>query len=213
VICGWSYGGIIARLFAEEYKQDVHGIVLLDSMPYVPAKPVGRLLGLLLGGADYFEAVGLGACKMTAGDRRREGEMETAGGPDAYRAEIACIRAGVEEVNARQGVRSVNGRLVCTSHALGNMRVCVVSGGLRDDFEKIWRFAVEKGNGTEEDREEMRMFLEENKEEGFVQMQEALVGLSRDSRFMQTEGAGRTHMLVQTVPDEIAELVQWACGK
>lgn len=69
-----------------------------------------------------------------------------------------------------------------------------------------------KGNGTEEVREEMRMFLVEWKSERFVQMQEAMLGLSSDSRFVQMEGVGRTHYLVQTMPEEIAKLVRWVSG-
>lgn len=130
----------------------------------------------------------------------------------AVMAEAVHIRAGVEEVNRRQGVRDVGGKIVCQSQALGYMRVCVISGGLRDDFEKIYQYAMVKGNGTKEVREEMRMFLEEWKSERFVQMQEAMLGLSSNNRFVQMEGVGRTHYLVQTVPEEIAKLVRWVCG-
>lgn len=58
----------MCRLFAERYNDGLRGLVLLDSMPVVPEKPVGRLLGQLLGGdGDYLEAVGLrAACRLTS---------------------------------------------------------------------------------------------------------------------------------------------------
>ena len=202
------------RLFAEEYPADVMAVVLVDAVPVVPEKPVGRLLGMLLGEGKYLAAVGLdGKSKLTLEEQKREKEMDAVGEEGgAVFKEIRQIRAGVEEVNQRQGVSFVDGKLVCTRHSLGVKRVCVVSGGLRHDFEKIYEYAVEKGNASKEVGEEMRAFLEEWKEKRFEQLQKAMVGLSSNARFVQIEGDGRTHMLVATVPDEIAELVKWAMG-
>lgn len=214
VLCGHSYGGNLMRLFAEEFPGDVMALVLVDAVPVVPEKPVGRLLGMLLGGSDYLAAVGLdGRSKLTPEEQRREKEMDAVGEESgAVFKEIRQIRLGVEEVNQRQGISFVDGTLVCARRALGSKRVCVVSGGLRHDFLKIYEYAVEKGNASEEVREEMRAFLEEWKEERFEQLQKAIGALSSDARFVQLEGDGRTHMLVATVPDEIAEQVKWAMG-
>jgi len=202
------------RLFAEEHPADVMALVLVDAVPVVPEKPVGRLLGMLLGEGEYLAAVGLdGKSRLTLEEQKREKEMDAVGEESgAVFKEIRQIRAGVEEVNQRQGVSFVDGKLVCSRQSLGSKRVCIVSGGLRQDFKNIYGYAVEKRNASEEVREEMRAFLEEWKEERFEQLQKAMVGLSSNARFVQFEGDGRTHMLVATVPDEIAELVKWAVG-
>jgi pimeloyl-ACP methyl ester carboxylesterase len=214
VLCGHSYGGNLMRLFAEEFTMDVMALVLVDTIPVVPEKPVGRLLRMLLGGEEYFAAVDLtGKSKLTLEEQTREKEMNAVGEDGgAVLKEIRQIRVGVESLNQRQGVSFVDGKLVCARNALGSKRVCIVSGGLRHDFRKIYEYAVKKGNASEELREEMKAFLEKWNEERFEQLHKAMIGLSNNARYVQMEGSGRTHMLVQTVPDEIAEQVKWALG-
>jgi len=163
VLCGYSYGGNLMRSFAEEFPEDVMALVLTDAVPAVPEKPVGRLLGVLLRKGGYLAAVGLSVMsKLTIEEQIREKELDAVGKESgAVFKEIRQIRAGVEEVSQRQGVRFVDGKLAGARHSLASLRVCVASGGLRDDFRKIYEFAVQQGNASEEAREEMRAFLEE----------------------------------------------------
>lgn len=90
--------------------------------------------------------------------------------------------------------------------------MCVVKGGLRSDVEKTYQWGLEHGYGSREAREEVARFLEVCTQEKAHQSEDAMVDLSNNSRLVQAEGVGRTHMLTLTEPGFNAEQIPWVLG-
>lgn len=212
-LLGHSYGGNIARLFVQEFGLDgeVTGLLLLDAPPVIPGE-FPRNAGDLLGeNGDYYDIVGIKNDIVLTKE-----EMEIVAADDAVgqengaaKAEVTEVRPGVAKLNHEQHVRILDGRVVFSERLFDMTKLCVVKGGVRSDYEKIFQYALRHRTGSEETRKEMRTFLESWCNDRFEQMIDSPVGLSGNARVVQLEGSGRTHLLHITVPREIAENVKW----
>ena len=111
------------------------------------------------------------------------------------------VFAGTYETLAEKGLLEREERV------LGRGPVCMLRGGTDRDFEKMYQWGVEKGNGTVEQRKEYRAILDGWEEKDVAVLNDFFKLTAGKTRFMQAPRGG--HNVQLTEPDVIFEAVKW----
>lgn len=87
-------------------------------------------------------------------------------------------------------------------------RVSVLQGGLLQDLQKVYEYGVKNENGTQEQREVLKRFVESVAETVQPKYERHLQLTSGTGRVTKAED-GCTHMMTLTVPSAIADEIRW----
>lgn len=93
---------------------------------------------------------------------------------------------------------------------LAEERLSVVFCDESNDFRKVYDFALERGIGTEEAREELRHRLEDMSIVDEWAMR-GHMALSSNSRFLEAEGKAKTHNVHLVAPELVSQEIEWVC--
>jgi pimeloyl-ACP methyl ester carboxylesterase len=207
ILVGHSYGGIVARTFLQHMTTSamqgmtaaVQGMVLVDAATELvyalyPELP-DRGLAAVAKGLELEELIDL---------RGKSGLTE-----EEWKAvEEAAERthAGVRHEVPRDSGPELAGCQQFRYRALTPWPVVVFRCGMGADYQLMYEAGVAKGQGTEEEREQARAFIE--KWELFDdQIQAGQLRLSRTNRYEWLDDAGHYHILLK--PEEYVEVVDW----
>lgn len=199
VIVCHSYGGVLAREFLTKRPDDVIGMVFVDANTEKTLEergnPFNALLAIL-GGLDYLAVTGL----------TTEHKLDPAQWA-ANRAEDAknWKTAGEEMKAVSQSAQELASKNQYERQVLKDHPVVVIKGDTTGEFQRVYEAGVAAGNGTEEQRAEMRRILEtltpiEEK------LQREQLRLSSSGRYMYATKSG--HNVNLTEPELIAEEVK-----
>lgn len=213
ILVAHSWGGILSREFLEllarrKKEGDVVGLVLVDANQERTLQVLDWQDGNLWAVAkdlDWYEATGLNREKKLTEEEWEAYVKDEASSRHQLQAqkEQAEYRASFD-VLAAKAQRDRNPPL------MGDNPVCVVMGRNRNDYERLYKAGVEKGNGTEEEREVYREFLRtwDEKDEG---LQREHLKLSTNGKMVIAEESG--HNVHLTQPDIIVDAVKWVLGE
>ncbi|KAG0652882.1 hypothetical protein D0Z07_0411 [Hyphodiscus hymeniophilus] len=195
VIACHSYGGLIAREFLALRGEEVVGMVFVDTNSENTRREVPlpmEAFGAVAKGLDYYQIVGLD----------RDHKLD----PGLWKSIKGDSGASEQEHHGEEiSFRELREKRQFERRAMGDRPVVVIRGDTPRDFRAFSDVAVEKGNGSEEDREKMLRFVEalDEKDEG-LQREQLL--LSSRSRFVQAEKSG--HNVQITEPELVAAEIE-----
>lgn len=200
VLVGHSYGGVLVREFVRQHREQVAGMVIVDSPRSRTPLPYDWFT--LVGNSTYHAIVGLDDNYAMSVE-----EYETIKRDEKRNLPTAKI----EESYIARSEDEVNEALPEDCQALGDARLSVVFASESVDFTKVYNYGVEHGFGTEEARQRLAVWLK-TMEQVEEPVQRANLGLSRHSRFVHAEGKARTHNLQYVAPELIRNEVFWVLG-
>lgn len=118
------------------------------------------------------------------------------------------MQAGAEQAQYAEsfGVLGAKGQLNRDPPLLGRWPVSIIKGRNGRELRRLFETAVEKGYGSEEERERFGESLERF-DEVDRELQEEVKSLSTNNRFVEAKGSG--HMVQITEPEVIVEEVKW----
>lgn len=195
VVACHSYGGLIAREFLALKEEQVVGMVFVDTNTERTSAEIPmpfESFGAVAGDLDYYEITGLNRdCKI---------DPEVWAGVKGDSGASEQERAG-EEVS----VRELKEKRQFERQVMGERPVVVIRGNTPRDIRMFYEAAVEKGNGSEEDRRKILKMVEslEEKDEG---LQKEQLKLSSSARFVQAEKSG--HNVQLTEPELVAAEIE-----
>jgi pimeloyl-ACP methyl ester carboxylesterase len=207
ILVGHSYGCVMIREFFELRKEDCVGLVLVDAVQeddFTYEWPF-KARDAMLGSLDRFEITGLA-----------EGTHLT---PEEWKAfvcserKLPSDRSRAEYSEVLESVQILASKKQYERCALQSRPVSVIRGDHERDWETVYDAGVIAGNGTMEQREAMRDFLDDISET-WDRNQEKQLRLSRNGRMVFANESG--HQVQQEQPDILAEEVKWilkCCGK
>ncbi|PSK51733.1 hypothetical protein B9Z65_3000 [Elsinoe australis] len=202
ILVGHSYGGIVARAFLQRYQDRpgaIRGLVLADAatelMYQVFTRTPDPALETIAKGVDFAELT----------DLRRESKLTD----DEWRAALEAIErtqpgARLEDTHGGglELARSVQGQ----RHVLEPWPLSVVRCNMARDFQLIFEEGVKRGNGSREEKEQARsyidrviMFLDD--------IAAAQLRLSSCHRFVTLDDRGHDDILRR--PEVYVNEVQW----
>jgi pimeloyl-ACP methyl ester carboxylesterase len=196
-----SYGGIISREFlAMKGTEEVVGIVLVDTnhedMHKEKIFPFD-LMGILTEGVDEDKTLGLEKTNKLNEDEWKAFIEDKSGDPETLKQEIRWNPSGHTALREKKQLEN---------QALGDRPLSIIKGDITSDFKALVEAGVKRGNGTEEQREEMGRILK-----GLSTVAERIMRdqlrLSMKTRFVYAEKSG--HNIHLTEPGVIAEEVRW----
>lgn len=204
VMVAHSYGGIIAREFLELKKEEVVGMVLVDTnhersweLKLCPFEE----LGIMFKGLDEIEVLGL-----------KETNRLTAEEWDAFVTdESGDSKARMKEINAvHQSHTNLLAKMQLDRQVLGKRPLSVIKGSKQKEFMKLYEAGVKRGNGTEELREFVKNAIERlgPLDEELTRDQ---LRLSQNNRYVYAKNSG--HEVELTEPELVAGEVKWVLGE
>jgi pimeloyl-ACP methyl ester carboxylesterase len=203
-----SWGGILSREFIHLRPDDVAGLVLIDANQERLLQVLDwrdpNLLALSKN-LDRFEVTGLSRKhKLTAAEWQEYQDEERS---PKHKRQAA---AEWPEYPKSFPVLGAKRQLNRNPPLLGNRPVCVIMGRARVEYEKLYEAGVEAGNGSEQERQIYRTYLE-TWDEKARELQMEQLSLSRKNRFVVAEESGHNVQLSQ--PELIAEGVKWVLNE
>ena len=185
VIVAHSYSGMIARTFTAMYRWAVSGLVLVDCatellQAVVPNGIPGKAFAAVTEGVDYDAVTHLREeCKLD--------DSEWDAMIHAY--ELTSRKQRENPEGTRDTGHRLAERYQFERQAFGRLKVSVMSLELDREFRALFEKGVEMGNGTEEQREEVRRMLETFRLFG-PQIKYAQMRLSSRSRWVSLPQCG-----------------------
>lgn len=201
IMVGHSYGGILTREFMAANLEKCVGLVLVDTLQedalnYEWPFPA---LKAIQGSLDQCETIGVVAkSKLTPEEWKA---IKHANAQDTFTAtadkEFAELFASAITLDAKKQFDTC---------AFGDRPVSVIKGCAARDYEMIYEAGVKAGNGTPEERAEVRRF-NDSIDENWEVMQRKQLQLSKRSRMVYAKESG--HQVHMQQPELIAEEVKW----
>jgi pimeloyl-ACP methyl ester carboxylesterase len=201
VIVGHSYGAIIAREFLHTTRSlsGVAGMVLVDSateLMYQTLSPIPPAELLAVFGNLDWEAL----TNLREESKLNDEEWET-----LVNAVQRTVPGAEAEDNHGSG-RTLARRRQFESQAFGNRPLSIMRCNSAHDYQMMYDAGVEAGNGTVEQRQRARWWIET-----FVifddELRFAQTSLSNQSRYVHYSDCG--HDIVVRKPELIAEEIKW----
>ncbi|KAK3627551.1 hypothetical protein LTR56_019135 [Elasticomyces elasticus] len=197
-----SWGGIIAREFIHRRgAESIHGVVFVDAntedtmstFPNATVRTMSKGLDTLKVCYEAAHALSSDQWQALLVEEASEKHDRTAGREvEQYAASGAQLAAKCE--------REYDAGL------LGERPVSVIQANYALDLFKTYRAGLAVGNGTDEDRVEMRRLVLTNNEDD-ERMERKLLNLSSCSRYIKANHSGHSVHMVD--PELIAEEVKW----
>lgn len=201
IMVAHSYGGILAREFMAANLEECVGLVLVDTVqedalqyewPFAALKAVQ-------GSLDQCETTGVVAkSKLTAEEWKA---IRYANAQESFEA-----TADKEFAELFSSARTLDEKKQFETCAFGDRPVSVIKGRADRDYEMIYEAGVEAGNGTPEERADVRRF-NDSIGENLERMQRRQLLLSKRSRMVYAKESG--HQVHMQQPELIAEEVKW----
>ena len=201
ILVGHSYGGILTREFIASRQGDCAGLVLVDAVQEDDLKyewPFPALMAVK-GSLDRHEVIGLTATSKLTPD-----EWEAFVQVSAEDSANATAEKEFEELPG--SVQNLELKKQFDTCAFGDRPVSIIKGSHVSDYEKIYEAGVRAGNGTPEQRETLKRFIEKI-DEVWERNQKRQLDLSRKSRMVYANKSG--HQVMQQQPELVAEEVKW----
>lgn len=188
VVVGHSYGGIIAREFLALQSNNICGMVFIDTNTENSPSLAWDAFNAMTEGVDYYGVCGYETQhKFTAEEWQRIKESAEEDGRTAQ-TESQLTTAGYAKLGEKQQY---------AAQVLKEKPVAVIKGQTERDLRKLYAAGLEKGNGTEEQRELVLNLLNHYDEVERKNQREQL-RLSSLHRFMECDSGHNvsTFMLV-----------------
>ena len=201
ILVGHSYGGILVREFFDLRKEDVVGIVLVDTVQEddaVYAWPFAEM-EVVLGDLDSKAIRGLDKNhKLTPEewDVFMKGETQEGNG-EASRRESEEIFKSAKVLGEKKQFDGC---------VLQNRPVSVIKGDTVRDYRLIYEAGVKAGNGTVEQREKLKKWIDDI-DEVWGRNQKKQLMLSEKGRMTYARQSGHQVHLEQ--PELVAEEIKW----
>jgi len=203
-----SWGAILSLEFMNSRPQDISAMIFSDGtapgfwsvLPMFPTLPGMKAM---MEGVDYKEAVGLKSeTKLSPEewDIYQKFEKENEKSKRQGGKEFAVMLETFVEVEKKELLNQ-------TPPKLGNQPVCVIKGSHPTrDIQRLYEKGVRLGNGTDEEREEVRDAIGNwiENERGF---HESFLSLSSKNHWIDAKQSG--HWVHHTEPELISEGVLW----
>ncbi|MCJ1240317.1 hypothetical protein MMC14_008318 [Varicellaria rhodocarpa] len=200
ILVSHSYGGVIAREFLAQRTADVVGMVFVDTNTERTEieRPVDRPLFLtILGNLDIYTVLGMDTHHSFTPEEWmaiKSDDENDAAATDAEHQEMASSGLILGSKNQLD------------STILGDYPVSVIRGDSAMDIRKILNAGVAAGNGTKEQHEKMKFFVDGLAEIDERHQREQLK-LSKCGRMVYARESG--HNVQITEPEVVAEEIRW----
>jgi pimeloyl-ACP methyl ester carboxylesterase len=204
VMVGHSYSGILIREFVAANLDNCVGLVLVDTLQedalqYVQHEWPFEALAAVQGSLNQSDTTGVSkSSKLTAE------EWKAIQHPDNEEASVATTKKEYGE--AVPSLMALDLKKQFDACAFGDRPVSVIKGNQSRDYEMIYKAGVGAGNGTVEEREKVRKFID-GIDETMETLQRKQLQLSKRSRLIDATGSGNQVHMQQ--PELIAEEVRW----
>jgi pimeloyl-ACP methyl ester carboxylesterase len=200
ILVGHSYGGILVREFVNLRRKDCVGVVFVDSVigesdltwPFAS-------MTAMLGSLDRFDVVGL-----TKSTKLTPAEWEAFMNSEKQDRFSESSKAEYGEIP--QSLKILESRKQMENKVLKDCPVSVIRGYRDLDWQKYYEAGLKAGNGTAEQRDTMKIFLD-GITDTYEIHQRRLLELSSNSRMVQATDSG--HQVNQERPDVVADEVKW----
>ncbi|CZR67378.1 related to alpha/beta hydrolase [Phialocephala subalpina] len=205
VLVGHSYGGILIREFLALRPFDIKGLVFVDAVMEhdLDYEWPNKELASLGKGLDSYEARGL---KQNSKLSPEEWEIFVAGEKTSLFEETSQR----EMTGFSSSVTSLKAKNQITNKVLGARRLYIIKADHVRDYRRILEKGIEAGNGTEEEREKMKVFCE-GIEKVWMRNTRALIGLC-EVGWWRWKGVGCGHQVQIEMPEVVVEGVEWVLG-
>ncbi|KAH8695132.1 putative alpha/beta hydrolase [Talaromyces proteolyticus] len=200
ILVAHSYGAIIAREFLHLSSDDVAGMVLADGATerqpeyfHLPDPNIDAVLGNL----NFAEITGLKAGAQLSRDEWKTRAIDIFQRFKAYASETAAFYEVCATLREKKQLR----RKVLGSRPLSIVKCCSAA-----DYEKIYEAGVRAGNGTPEQQQKFRQWLD-GWDNYSKMMQKEVLQLSTCSRWVDLPDCG--HNINLWRPDVLVRETQW----
>lgn len=199
VLVAHSYGGIVCREFLHLKNEDVAGMVLADNaterQPEYFRLPDPDLLAVL-GNLNYAQVTGLKANAHLSREEWKTRAIDISQRAKGYAAEVGAFYEVCETLGKKNQLNK---------NILGSRPLSVVSCQSFKDYEKIYEAGVEAGNGTPEQQQKVRQWLD--RWDGYVkELHGDLLQLSSLTRWIEVDCGHNINLLR---PDAIVQETRW----
>ncbi|CRG86280.1 hypothetical protein PISL3812_03285 [Talaromyces islandicus] len=199
VLLAHSYGGVVCREFLHLKNEDVAGMVLADSaterQPEYFSMPNPDLLAVL-GDLSYSQVTGLKAGAQLSREEWKARAIDISQRAKGYAAEVAAFYEVCETLGKKN---QLNKKI------LGSRPLSVISCQSFKDYEKIYEAGVKAGNGTPEQQQKFRQWLD-HWDDWTKELHRDLLQLSSLTRWVELD-CGHNINLLQ--PDALALETRW----
>jgi thioesterase domain-containing protein len=199
VLVAHSYGGIVCREFLHLKNADVAGMVLADSaterQPEYFSLPNPDLLAVL-GDLNYAQVTGLKTGAQLSREEWKTRAIDISQRAKGYAAEVAAFYEVCETLGEKNQLKK---------KVLGRRPLSVISCQSFKDYEKIYEAGVKAGNGTPEQQQNFRQWLD--RWDGCAkELHRDLLQLSYLTRWVELD-CGHNINLLQ--PDALVQETRW----
>ncbi len=202
VLVGHAFAGIAMREFLALRPKDVVGMVLVDTLQEKSYKendwPMDAVIAVL-GKLNRMEVMGwTSEHKLTAEEWKQARDLASREGISDTRDREVEEEASSSETLAEKKQFELQ--------ALGSYPLSVIKGSTWRDMNRMYEAGVKAGNGTNEQREKFKTWLD--KVDAIEErMQKEQLHLSSRSRYIRPENGG--HNMPVQQPEVIAAEVHW----
>jgi hypothetical protein len=199
ILVAHSYGAIPSREFLHLKNDNVAGMVLADSaterQPEYFSLPNPNFIAVL-GDLNYSQVTGLKAGSQLSREEWRTRAIDISKGAKAYAAEEGAFYEVCETLGKKNQLNK---------KVLGSRPLSVISCQSFKDYEKVYEAGVKAGNGTPEQQQKIRQWLD-RWDSCAKELHRELLQLSSLTRWVEVDCGHNINLLR---PDAIVQETRW----